>query len=134
MQNAMLFRAWRFISVRLRRSHGSLLQCDFYVYTCGQVQAHQSVDGFIRWIDDVHETLMSTHLELVARRFIDVRRTQHVVTTDTGRQRYWTTNYGARTFRSLDAFGCRLIDQLIVDCFQADGAFLVFHGNSYRPN
>src|SRR3546814_2698013 len=67
MQITMLFRSWRFISVRLGRSHGSLLQCDFYVYTCGQVQAHQSVDGFIRWIDDVHETLMSTHLELVAR-------------------------------------------------------------------
>src|SRR5690606_165293 len=78
-------RAWRFNLLRLRRSLASLLQCDFYVHTCGQVQAHQGVDGFIRGIDDVHEALVSTHFELIARRLVDVRRTQYVVAADTRR-------------------------------------------------
>ncbi len=43
-----------------------LLQCDFDVNTSRQIQAHQGVNGFVGWINDVHQTLVRADFELVA--------------------------------------------------------------------
>ena len=42
-----------------------LLQFDFYVNASWQIQLHQRINRFVRWINDVHQTLMGTDLELV---------------------------------------------------------------------
>lgn len=42
-----------------------LLQCDFYINTSRQIQAHQRVNGFICRINNVHQTLVRTDFELV---------------------------------------------------------------------
>src|SRR5690606_40891309 len=63
-----------------------LLQGDFDVYTGRQVEAHECVDSLVGGIDDIHEALMSTHFELVARRLVDVRRAQDVVATNPDRK------------------------------------------------
>src|SRR4051794_36927054 len=57
-----------------------LLQLDLDVYTCWQVQLHQRVNGLVRWVDDIHQALVRTDFELVARSLVHVRRTQDVKT------------------------------------------------------
>lgn len=42
-----------------------LLQCDFYINTSRQIQAHQRVNGFICRINNVHQALVRTDFELV---------------------------------------------------------------------
>ena len=49
------------------------LHFDFNVNACWQVEFHQCVNCLIRWINDVHQTLVRTNLELVTRRFVHVR-------------------------------------------------------------
>src|SRR5690606_21120117 len=68
-----------------------LLQCDFDVHTSRQIEAHESVHGLVGGVDDVHQTLVRTDFELVARRLVDVRRAQNVVTADARGQRYGAT-------------------------------------------
>ena len=75
-----------------------LLQFDFDVNTSWQVQLHQCVNGLVGWVDDVHQALVGTDLELVARGFVDVRGTQYVKTLDTGWQWDWAFDDGAVRF------------------------------------
>src|SRR5689334_7041439 len=56
------------------KSVGLALELDFYVDAGGQVELHQRVDGLRRGIHDVEQPLVRAHLELLARRLIDVRR------------------------------------------------------------
>ena len=51
-------------------------QRDFDVDAGRQVQTHQSVNGLVGGINDVHQALVRTNFELVARRLVDVRRTR----------------------------------------------------------
>ncbi|KAG1252881.1 hypothetical protein G6F68_011585 [Rhizopus microsporus] len=73
---------------------------------------------------------MGTDFELVTRRLVDVRRTQNVVATDTRGQRHRAADNGAGTLGGVDDFSGRLIDQLVIEGFQADTDLLVFHGVS----
>ena len=43
-----------------------LLQFDFYVDTCGEIELHQCIDSFVGWINDIHQTYMRANFELVA--------------------------------------------------------------------
>src|SRR5918993_313285 len=52
------------------------IQLDLNVDACGELELHERVDGFVRGIQDVHETLVSAQLELVARVFVTMRRDQ----------------------------------------------------------
>jgi hypothetical protein len=49
-----------------------LLQLDFNVDTGWQVELHQRINCFVRWINDIHQTLMGTDLKLVTARLVDV--------------------------------------------------------------
>jgi len=75
-----------------------LLQFDFNIHASRQIQLHQRINRLVSRVDNVHQTLVSTDFKLVARSLVDVRRTQHVKTLDTGRQ--W--------HRSLEAAPVRL--------------------------
>ncbi len=54
-------------------SNCKLLQLDFDVHASWQVQLHQSVNSFICWVNDVHQTLVRTDFELVTAGLVDVR-------------------------------------------------------------
>ena len=108
-----------------RDSITDLLQLDFDVDASRQVEFHQCVHGLVGRVDDVHQTLVRTDFELVARGLVDVRRTQDVETLDTGRQRDRALDDGAGALGGVDDFQCRLVDQLVVECLQADTDFLV---------
>src|SRR5690606_10798563 len=107
-----------------------LLQRDFHVDAGRPTETHQGVHGLVGGIHDVHQALVRANLELVARRLVHVGRTQHVVATDARGQRHGATNHGASTLGGIDDFCRRLIDQLVVESFQADADLLVFHGDS----
>src|SRR6185312_9410800 len=83
-------------------------------------------------VDDVHQALMRTDFELIARRLVDVRRTQDVEALDAGRQGNRTANDRTSPLRRLDDLGCRLIDQTIVESLQANTDFLVLHDDSFE--
>src|SRR5215813_9729357 len=53
------------------------LELDFYVDTRRKIQLHQSVDGLGSGIEDIEESLVGPHLELLARGLVHVRRAQH---------------------------------------------------------
>ena len=67
---------------------GDLLQLDLNVDTSGQIQLHQRVNGFVRRVDDVHQTLVRTDFQLIATCLVDVRRTQNVEALHAGWQRH----------------------------------------------
>jgi hypothetical protein len=52
----------------------NLLQLDFYVYASWQVQLHQRIDSLVGWVNDIHQALVRTDFELIARSLVDVRR------------------------------------------------------------
>src|SRR3546814_18153965 len=85
------------------------------------------------WSSDVCSSdlaLMGADFELVARRLVHVRRTQHVVATDTRRQRDRAAHHSASALGGVDDLSRGLIDQLVVEGFQADADLLGFHGVS----
>lgn len=55
-----------------------LAEADLHFHTGRQIKLHQRVNGFIRWLDDVQNTLMSANLVLVTRVFVDVQETRTV--------------------------------------------------------
>jgi len=64
--------------------------------------------------------------KLVTRSLVDVRRTQNVVTLNAGRQRDRALDDSAGTLGGIDDLECRLIDQTVIECLQADTDFLVW--------
>src|SRR5690606_31248094 len=97
------------------------------IHASWQIQLHQSVNGFIGWINDVHQTHMSADLELVTRSLVDMRRTQDVITLNTGWQWNRTLDNSAGTLGGVNDFECRLVDQTIIESFQTDADFLVWN-------
>jgi hypothetical protein len=106
-----------------------LLQFDFDINASWQVQLHQCVNGLVGWVDDVHQALVGADFELVARGFVDVRRTQNVETLDAGWQWDWAFDNGAGALSGVNDFQGRLVDQLVVESLQADTDFLIGYGH-----
>eukprot|EP01041_Mallomonas_annulata_P010526 gene10527-21948_t len=112
-----------------RAAKRQLLQLDFDVNASWQVQLHQRVNGLVRWVNDVHQTLVGTDFELVARGLVDVRRTQNVKTLDAGWQWYWALDDSAGTLGGVNDFQCGLVDQLVIESLQANADLLVWCGH-----
>src|SRR5450830_318805 len=101
-----------------------LLQLDFYINASRQIQLHQCIDSLVGRINDIHQTLVRTDFELIARSLVDVRGTQNVETLDACWQRNRTLDDSAGALCCVDDFQCGLVDQTIVECLQADTDFL----------
>ena len=54
-------------------AHRRLVQLDLNVDARREFQLHQGIDGLVRRIQDVHETLVGADFELVARILVAVR-------------------------------------------------------------
>src|SRR5258707_4225432 len=64
------------------------LELDLDVDAGGKVELHQRVHRLRRRIDDIEQSLMGAHLELLAAFLVDVRRSVDGELLDLGRQRY----------------------------------------------
>ena len=72
-----------------------VVDLDLDVNAGREVELHQSVNGLVGRIDDVHQALMGADFELVAAGLVDVRRTQNVETLNAGGKRNGTANNSA---------------------------------------
>jgi len=109
-------------------SDGWLLgQLDLYVYTCSEIELHQSIDRLRGGLNDVEQPLVGAHLELLARLLVDVRRTVDGELLDTRREGDRTANESTRTARRVgDVAGC-LIEHSMIESLQANTDILRFH-------
>src|SRR5690606_6430537 len=104
-----------------------LAEADLNFHTSSKVQLHQRINGFIRRLDNVQNTLVSADLVLITRVLVDVRRGQDSKTLFASRQRNRATDLSTSTFRGFHDFLGRLIDQAMVKSLQPDTNLLVLH-------
>src|SRR5919106_1547393 len=104
-----------------------LLNFDLDVDAGGEIQLHQRVDRLVGGIDDVHQPQMRADLELVARGLVDVRRAQQVEALLARRQRHRTAHHCAGALCRVDDLERRLIDQAVVERFEANSDALALH-------
>src|SRR2546426_1023808 len=104
---------------------GLASELDLDVDAGGQVELHQRVHGLRRGIDNVEESLVGAHLELLARGLVDVWAPQHGPAIDDRRQQHWSRDAGARPAHGLHDLLDRPIKQLMIVGLQADADFLI---------
>src|SRR4051812_27799543 len=105
------------------------LDLDLDVDARRQLDALQAVNGLGVRIDDVDEALVDAHLEVLARVLVDVRATDDRVAVLVGGQRNGTTDRCAGARDRLDDLASRLVDDLVVECLEANADALC-HGAS----
>src|SRR5687767_9306202 len=93
---------------------------DLDVHAGRQVQLHQGVEGLLGRLEDVEQPLVRADLELLARLLVGVRRAEHAVLVDLGRQRDRARDLGAGALRGLDDLAGRLVEQLVIVRLEAD--------------
>src|SRR5690606_33409381 len=83
--------------------------------------------------DDVEHALVRAGLVLVARVLVDVRRGQHGVALDLGRQRDRAAHLRAGPLGRLDDLAGRAVDQAMIEGLQPNPDLLVRHGEFLSP-
>src|SRR3569833_921700 len=94
-----------------------------------QVELHERVEGLLRRREDVEQALVGADLELLARLLVGVRRAQHAVLVDLGRQRKRAGDLGAGTLRGLHDLTRALNEQLVIVGLQTDADARGGHGS-----
>src|SRR5256712_4739799 len=107
------------------KSIGVASELDLDVDAGGQVELHQRVHGLRRGIDNVEESLVGAHLELLARGLVDVWAPQHGPAIDDRRQQHWSRDAGPPPAHGLHDLLDRPIKQLMIVGLQADADFLI---------
>src|SRR4051794_11394440 len=103
-----------------RTAESAGLDLDLDVDAGRQLDALQAVDGLRVGIDDVDQALVNPHLEVLTRVLVDVRATNDRVAMLVGRKRNWATNRRAGARDRLDDLAGRLVDDLVVECLEAN--------------
>src|SRR4051812_37905790 len=119
----MPFRAISVASLLL----GCLLDID--VDTGRQVDAHQGVNRFRRGVEDVDQSLVRTHLEVLPRVLVLMRGPNDAVHVLLSRQRHGTNNAGAGTGDRLNDLACRGVNRLVVVGLEPDADLLSRHAS-----
>src|SRR5499427_8857686 len=108
-------------------SGANRLELDLDVDAGRKVELHQGVDGLRRRIDDVEQTLVRAHLELLAALLVDVRRAVHRELLDLGRQRNRATDLSARALGRVDDLARRRIEDAVIKRLEPDPDILAVH-------
>src|SRR5690554_5667638 len=113
-----------------------LAEADLNVYTCCQVQFHQSIHCLFRRLNDVEQTLVRTNFILVARVFVDVRGNQNRVLFLLRRQRDRATHLSAGPLSGIDDLLRGLFDQAIIKRLEPYSNLLALHdaADSFRSS
>ena len=100
-------------------------ELDLDLNTSGELDVHQSVHSLLRGLDDVNETLVRSHLELLAAILVLVHRTKDRDDLTLRGERYGTGNSCAVSLSNFhDLLGCG-VDQGVVVAGKADANFLL---------
>src|SRR3954453_20962890 len=119
----MPFRAISVASLLL----GCLLDID--VDTGRQVDAHQGVNRFRRGVEDVDQSLVRTHLEVLPRVLVLMRGPDDAIHVLLGRQRHRANHAGAGTGDRLHDLACRGVNRLVVVGLEPDADLLSRHAS-----
>src|SRR5579883_561587 len=103
------------------------LQLDFDINAGRKLQAHQRIHGATRWLQDVDQPLVRTHFELLTRVFIDERPAQHGELLNARGQRHGAGHGGAGALGGLHDLLGRLVEDAVVERFEADANRLSWH-------
>src|SRR6185503_13106645 len=95
-----------------------------------QVDAHQGVDRLRRRVEDVDETLVGPHLEVLATVLVLVRRADDAVHVLLRRQRHRPDDAGAGTRHRLDDLARAGVNGLVVIGLEPDADLLSSHSGS----
>src|SRR3954454_10978519 len=111
------------LSIRVRS-----LQLDLDVDTSRQVESHERVDRLRGRVDDVDQSLVRAHLEVLARVLVLVRRADHAVAVDLSGQRHRPRDLSPGARDRLDDLPRRGVDDLVVVGLEPDADLLSRHG------
>src|SRR4051812_37247303 len=106
-------------------------ELDLDVDTGRQVEAHERVDGLRRGVDDVDETLVGAHLEVLAAVLVLVRRADDAVDVLLGRQGHRAGDPRARTGDRVNDLARRGVDHLVVIGLEPDADLLSRHSAQF---
>src|SRR5262245_61171123 len=109
-----------------------VLELDLDVDAGGQIQLHERVDGLGRGIDDVQETLVGAHLELLPGGLVHVRAAQDRPAIDDGGQEHGPGHAGARPPDRLHDLLHRAIEQVVIVGLEADANLLIGGHRGHR--
>src|SRR3954452_17875745 len=112
-----------------------LLELDLDVHACGQVEAHQLVDGLRGRRVDVDEALVRAHLEVLTGVLVLERTTEDRVAVVLGRQGHRPGDSCTGPLRRLDDLRRRSVELLMVVGLQADADLGLSHvlGRASEP-
>ncbi len=103
---------------------------DFNVNAAGELEFHQSVNGFVGGVVDVDQAFERRELELFAALFVNEGRTVNGEDALVGGQGYGTADDSTRSLDGLyDLLGA-FVNQVVVVRFQFDSDFLAHIGLS----
>src|SRR3989344_8687617 len=102
-------------------------QLDLDVDASGQFELHQSIDSGRGRLDDIQQTLVGAHLELLARLLVDMRAAVHGELLDARRQRNGATNESAGAAGGVGDVAGRLVEDAVIKCLEANTDILRFH-------
>src|SRR5215217_1888129 len=94
-----------------------------------QIDAHESVNGLRRRVEDVDQPLVRTHLEVLPRVLVLVRGPDDAIHVLLGRQRHWTNDAGAGTGDRLNDLARRGVNRLVVVGLEPDADLLSRHAS-----
>src|SRR5271170_1158976 len=103
------------------------LELDLDVDAGGEVELHQRIDRLRRRIDDVEQSLMRAHFELLAALLVDMRRAVDGELLDLGRQRDRPTHLRAGALRRIDDLARRRIENAMIERLEPDANVLAVH-------
>ncbi len=88
---------------------GAMLAFNFYIDSAGQFQLHEKVNRLATWIDNLDESLVRRHHELLTRLLIYMRRPIDRINLRLCRQWNRTRDNCIRLFDHINNFFCPLI-------------------------
>ena len=106
---------------------GCLLDVD--VDAGRQIDAHQGVNGLRRRVEDVDQSLVRAHLEVLPRVLVLMRGPDDAVHVLLGRQRHRANHAGAGTGDRLYDLACRGVNRLVVVGLEPDADLLSRHAS-----
>src|SRR3954468_3772410 len=105
--------------------NGSELDLD--VDASGEIELHQRVHRLRRRIDDIEQSFVRAHLELLAALLVDVRRPVDRELLDLGRQRDRSAHLRAGALRRIDDFARRRVEDAVIERLEPDADVLAVH-------
>src|SRR5271170_1894887 len=106
------------------------LELDFDVDAGGEIELHERIDGLRRRIDDVEQTLVRAHFELLAALLVDVRRAVDGELLDLGWQRNRPAHLRAGALCRGDDLARRRIEDAVIERLEPDSYVLTVHCRS----